>query len=434
MSGFDCDIAVVGGGLVGVPLALALAARGWRVALFERRAGPPFVPSDPLDQRCTALSAGSVDWLTRQGLWSRLAADACPIRDVHVSQRGHAGAVRMGASEQGGGALGQVIENRVALAALEPLLEASAVRRFTGVRVGTVTLDGESIVLGCVTDAPNSVAVPDAQVPEQASAQDAARAAARLSLEPPSSGPPTALRARLVIGVDGVESDVRAALGIGARRVDYDQSAVLGTLRLGRDHGHVAYERFTDGGPLALLPRPARTVSFVECVTPERGRDIAGFDGTELLEHLQRRFGYRLGRFLRAGPASVVPLVRVEAERQVAPRAVLLGNAVRLLHPIAGQGYNLALRDVARLVEMLSGDADEVAPGTDPGARERLEAFAAERRGDQRRVVAATDLLARTFRGQSRALAGLRALGLVGLDTVSPLRRRFARAAMGQGF
>ena len=406
-AGEACDIAVVGGGLVGVPLALALAGGGWRVTLFERRAAPPAPPADPLEQRCTALSAGSVEWLERQGLWSALAADAAPIRDVHVSQRGHFGAVRLGVGEQGGDALGQVIENRTALAALEPALRASAVRRIGGVRVGGVTTAGEDVVVDYAPD------------------QAVERAIERAPDARPSA-PPASLRARLVVGVDGVESDVRAALGIGATRTDYAQCAVLGTLALERDHGHVAYERFTDSGPLALLPRPGRTVSFVECVTPARGAEIAAFDEAELLDHLQRRFGYRLGRFLRAGPASVVPLVRVEAERQVASRAVLLGNAVRLLHPIAGQGYNLALRDAARLVEVLTGG--------DPGGQARLDAFAAERRADQRRVVAATDLLARTFRGESAVLGGLRALGLLGLDTVSPLRRRFARAAMGQGF
>ena len=404
-----CDIAVVGGGLVGAPLALALADSGWDVVLLERRATPSRPPAAPLDQRCTALSAGSVRWLERQGLWSALAADACPIRAVHVSHRGRFGATRLEAAEQGVDALGQTIENRTALAALEARLETGAVRRHLGVRVAHVEGDAQEARLHLVPSGPDDPDRPEA--------------------------PADVLSARLVIGVDGTESDVRAALGIGVRRVDYRQSAVLGTLALGREHEHVAHERFTENGPLALLPRPGRTASFVECVSPSAGEALATFGDEAFIDHIQSRFGYRLGRFVACGPRSVVPLERIEATRQTAGRAVLLGNAVRLLHPIAGQGYNLALRDVATLVETLAPGAPGAAGATssDPGEPSRLDAFAAARRGDQRRVVVLTDALARGFRGRNAALSHLRALALVGLDTVTPLRRRFARAAMGMG-
>ena len=335
-------------------------------------------------------------WLERQGLWPALAADACPIRRVHVSHRGRFGATRMSAAEHGVDALGHVVENRAVLAALDARLGASGVQRLSARRVDEVSVTQGGVRLR--------------HLPAVGGAQEEG----------------AVLRARLVIGVDGVDSAVRAALGIASRRVDYHQSAVLGTLAVERDHEHVAYERFTDTGPLALLPRPGRVVSFVECVTHERGEEVMALDEAAALAHLQRRFGYRLGRFPALGPRTFVPLARVEARRQVAPRAVLLGNAARLLHPIAGQGYNLALRDAARLVETL-------VPAGDPGEAARLAAFAAARRRDQRRVVLLTDTLARTFRGENAALSQLRALALVGLDTVSPLRRRFARLAMGAG-
>lgn len=378
------------------------------------------MPADPLEQRCTALSAGSVRWLEAEGLWSALEADACPIRHVHVSHRGRFGATRLSAAEQGVDALGQVIENRRVLVALDARLAASEVRRIGGVSVGGVAPDADGVTLHCTS------AIAPAEKVETHAVADAVGA--------------RALRARLVIGVDGVDSRVRTALGVGVRRIDYRQSAVLGTLALERDHGNVAHERFTDSGPFALLPRPGRHVSLVECVSPERGRELAALDDTAFLAHLQARFGYRLGRFVASGSRSVVPLARVEATRQVVPRGVLLGNAVRLLHPVAGQGYNLALRDVAALVETLSSPPESArdrvgghAAGVDdPGETRRLESFAASRRADQRRVIALTDALARGFRGENAALSHLRALALVGLDTVSPLRRRFARAAMGE--
>jgi len=418
----DCDIAIVGGGLVGAPLALALAEEGHRVALLERQVTPAPLPTDALDQRCTALSAGSREWLERRGLWSALAEDACPIRTVHVSHRGRFGSTRLTAAEHGVDALGHVVENRRVLVALDVRLTRSGVRRLVGVSVERVEPGTDDVRVGYVSSA----------TPVGTDAGEGSS----------NAGAGGTLRARLVVGVDGIDSSVRAALGIGVRRHDYRQSAVLGTLALEREHGHVAHERFTDSGPLALLPRPDRTVSFVECVARTEASRIAGLGEEAFLERLQRRFGRRLGRFVASGPRSVQSLVRIEAERQVGPRTVLLGNAARLLHPVAGQGYNLALRDAAALVTALAPGGSErglgrrygraeIPSGTDPGDPARLAAFVAARRADQRRTVALTDTLARVFRGESAALGRLRAFGLVGLDTVSPLRRRFARSAMG---
>jgi len=428
----EYDIAIVGGGLVGTPLALALATGGRRVVLIERRAAGDGPATDPLageslDQRCTALSAGTTAWLDRHALWPALSDDACPIRTVHVSHRGRFGATRLEAAELGVDALGHVVENRAVLAALEARLAASDVRLVTGVAVASV-------------EPADRWATVRYAVPTSEAAAGGGRSADGPSGHEQATGDAPedqsrgegALRARLVIGVDGVDSRVRAALGIAVRRHDYAQSAVLGAIRLERDHRHVAHERFTAGGPLALLPRPGRVVSFVECAAPEEAARIGALDDAAFLAHLQDRFGRRLGRFIETGPRGVMPLVRVEAERQVGPRTVLLGNAVRLLHPIAGQGYNLALRDVAALVAML--DADRGARGAvaaDPGDAQNLASFAAGRRADQRRVVGLTDALARGFRGENAVLSHLRALALIGLDGVPPLRRRFARAAMG---
>lgn len=390
------DIVIVGGGLVGGPLALALASAGWDVALVERQTSL-VMPADSLDQHCTALAASSVDWLRGQGLWESLGRDATPIRQVHVSHRGRFGAVRLDALEQRVDALGHVIENRQFLHALAPLLKSSPVHSCTGDAVASVHPFDKDILV---------------------------------KLE---SG--NALSARLLIATDGVTSTVREALGIGIRQVDYEQAAVLGTLRLNSDHQETAYERFTDSGPLALLPRPDRCMSFVECIETGAQDRLGSLSDRDYCRHLQERFGHRLGRFAEMGPRSIVPLVRIEANVQTGPRTLLLGNAARLLHPVAGQGYNLALRDAAGLLEtlhaaQLSGTGNTVvAHVPDPGGAELLDMFTQSRRSDQKQVVAMTDLLARSFRGSTTSHA--RALALMGIDTIGPLRRGFAQRCMG---
>ena len=421
VSELDCDVAVVGGGLVGVPLALALAARGWRVALFERRVGPPAVPTDSLDQRCTALSAGSVDWLSLAWCLSRLRSRSpptpCPIRDVHVSQRGHAGAVRMGASEQGGEALGQVIENRAALAALEPLLEASAIRRFGGrVRVGggprARTRRASRSISRRTRRAP--AAVPDAQVPERSSARASFASSGSHHLAAGS----TRDRGR------------RRRIGRACRARHRRQAGRLRSVGRAR-HASArtrsrsrrlrALHRRRTARPAAASP-PGPSPSS-RCVTPERGRDIAGFDETELLEHLQRRFGYRLGRFLRAGPASVVPLVARRGRTSGGARAPCC-SATRCACCTRSRGRATTWRcatsrDSSRRCQ--AGAAGAVS-GVDPGrtrASRGLRGRAPARISVG--VVAATDLLARTFRGRSRTLAGSQGAG--GWSGSTPSRR-----------
>jgi len=417
----DCDIAIVGGGLVGAPLALALARAGFSVVLLDQSMTSAPQQDDPLEQRCTALSAGSVAWFEQQALWSAIADDACPIRSVHVSCRGRFGATRLRADEQGVAALGYVIDNRVALRQLDALLDASPVKRLPGHTMTGLDIESDRVtVQHRASDSPQGKPIQGK----------------------PIRGKP--VRAKLLIGVDGVRSTVRDALGIGVREVDYEQSAILGTLALSGSHENVAYERFTDGGPLALLPRPADRVSVVECVTSEEATRLTALDGTGYRHHLQARFGHRLGRFVDCGPRTTLSLTRIEATEQIGPRSVLLGNAARLLHPVAGQGYNLALRDVAALLtRLVAGVSSGVSPGVangvangariDPGSPELLHEFVRSRRVDQQRTVTLTDTLARTFRGENMLLSHARALALLGLDTVSPWRRRFASVAMGLG-
>ena len=398
----DVDIAIVGAGLVGTPLANVLSAQGWSVALLDANtrttnAGQPQAQNaqtPDLNQRCTALSLGTRLWLESQNLWNTIADDACPISQVHVSHKGYFGSTRLNADELNADAVGYVVNNQTVNDQLVLGLSATSVRHVTGMRVNNIHVedDGVRVYFG-----------------------------------------DTSLKARLLIAADGVSSTTRQSVGIQTHQVDYEQSAFLGTVQLEREHDNIAYERFTSSGPLALLPRPAKTMSFVDCVEPDERESIQSLSDDAYLQRLQQRFGYRLGDFRRVGPRIAVPLVRIEAATQVAERTVLLGNAMRLLHPVGGQGYNLAMRDVAQLCRSLQPLNEHDSSARDPGSAELLQQFSNTRKRDQQQVVQFTDTLARGFRGKASLPAHVRALGLLSLDTLSPLRKQFAQRTMGLG-
>ncbi len=395
----DVDIAIVGAGLVGTPLAGVLSAQGWSVTLLDANestssSSHSHAEAPDLHQRCTALSLGTRLWLESQNLWSAIADDACPILQVHVSHKGYFGSTRLNADELNADAVGYVVNNRLVNERFVQQLNATSVQHVTGVRVNNVNVetDGVRVHFG-----------------------------------------DTSLKARLLIAADGVSSTIRQSVGVETHQVDYEQSAFLGTVQLDGDHNNIAYERFTSSGPLALLPRPAKTMSFVDCVDPDEREAIQSLSDGDYLQRLQQRFGYRLGAFRRVGPRTAVPLIRIEAATQIAERTVLLGNAMRLLHPVGGQGYNLAMRDVAQLCRLLKPVDQNDSLELDPGSAELLQQFSTSRQRDQQQVVQFTDILARGFRGKASLPAHVRALGLLSLDTLSPLRKQFAQRTMGLG-
>lgn len=401
------DIVIVGAGMVGTPLALALAADGWQVELLDAGTGENeqavrtpggdlplgneamrLADREALRQRCTALSLGSRRWFAAQGLWSAVADQAAPIRQVHVSHKGYFGTTRLDAADYGADAVGHVVNNDHFNHALLALVRESRISHRTDATVQSVSHHGDHVEVHLQTG--------------------------------------SSIRTRLLLAADGVRSVVRESVGIGTTQVDYQQAAILCMLRLAGEHHGVAYERFTDSGPLALLPRNEPYMSVVDCIDTAEQADLNDCDDQAYLDRLQSRFGYRLGRFDAVGPRLVLPLLRIEATAQVAPRTVLLGNAMRLIHPVGGQGYNLAIRDIEALVRLLAEQR-----GEDPGDPALLQQFVDCRRPDQRRVVRQFDLLARGFRGRASLPGHLRSAALLGLDIVSPLRRHFARSAMG---
>ncbi len=237
------------------------------------------------------------------------------------------------------------------------------------------------------------------------------------------------LTARLVVAADGAGSAVRDRLGIPVIDRDYGQTAVIANITPQLPHRHVAFERFTDTGPMALLPMSAGRCALVWTVDSRETGEVMGFSDSEFLSRLQERFGYRLGRFERVGRRQAYPLRLIKAKESVRHRLALVGNAAHTLHPIAGQGFNLGVRDIAVLAEVL---VDALVGGHDPGELAVLNRYDAWRHADHQRVTAFTDGLARLFTLPLPALGMARAAGMLALDLLPPAKRLLTRLTMGR--
>ena len=388
------DVVIVGAGMVGSSLACALGGSSLRVALVEAKAAA--APGEPgFDGRSLALSYGSRRIFEGLGLWQSIRPRAEPIVGIHVSDRGRFGTTRLRAAEHGVEALGYVAE-------FAPL----------GAVVNAAAGEQTNVELIC----PASVAAIEFQ-PEQVQVQIGAGEASRT------------LQTRLVVAADGAESAVRSQLGVPARRWDYGQTAVIANVEVSHPHHGIAYERFTDSGPMALLPLPRsegrERCALVWTLKPADAETALGWNDQTFRRHLQARFGLRAGRFGHIGRRQAHPLSLVRAGEQVQERLALIGNAAHTLHPVAGQGFNLGLRDVAALAELL------VEAQGDVGTRALLQRYARWRRRDQATVVAFTDLLARLFTNPLRPVQLARDLGLLAVDLVPALNRALGRQTMG---
>ncbi|RRV09262.1 2-octaprenyl-6-methoxyphenyl hydroxylase [Pseudomonas sp. v388] len=386
------NIAIVGGGLVGASLALSLQAgakaRGWKIVLIE-----PFAPGDSwqpsYDARSSALSFGARRIYERLGLWQQISRRAEPIMQIQVSDRGRFGATRLSALEEGVPALGYVVEN----AWLGQCLWAG--------------LDHEVISW---------------RVPAEVRSMQALADGYRLKLNDD-----TELECDLAILADGGRSSLREQLGIAVRQQPYDQSALIANITPGEAHCGQAFERFTEEGPMALLPLPENRCALVWTRTGNDTKRLAALDDRSFLNELQGVFGYRLGTLRQVGARHVYPLALIEAEEQVRSHLVILGNAAHSLHPIAGQGFNLSLRDADALADTL---LDSEAPLGDLAV---LLAYRDRQRLDQQLTVGFSDKVTRLFGSKQSVIATGRNLGLLGLDLLPPAKRWFARQAMGLG-
>ena len=372
--------------MVGLSLAAALAELSLHVVVIE-----PVLAADDeqpsFDSRTTALSSGSRRVLEGIGAWSAIAGQATPIRRIHVSERGVFGTAMLTAAEQGVPALGYTIENRLLGKALR-----ERVAGFPKLRVS------------------------HARVAELEPGKDAVRLRTDVG---------ETHEARLVVAADGAQSAVRTALGVDASISDYGQHAIIAHVDTALFHDYTAYERFTPDGPLALLPIVEGRSAIVWTLAPESARRVLALDDGAFLAELQGAFGLRLGRFTRVGRRQNYPLALTRANRLTAPRAAILGNAAQALHPVAGQGFNLALRDVAMLAELIAG------AGGDPGAAPLLEHYAEWREPDRDAVIRFTDSLVRGFGLPLAPIRHARGGGLLVFDLLRPVKHEFARRTMG---
>jgi len=393
------DIVVVGGGLVGASLAIALAPSGRRITLIEAAAPPRSAPA--WEEREIALNVVSRRIYQGLGVWDRMAPEATPILVTHISERGRFGVARFTAEEAGEEALGWNVPVRVLGAVLWQRLG-----EFSNV---TLLCPGKVEGIRHSREGGNPV----------------------LKLDPRRSLPPSAsvggggdVEAQLVVACDGAQSVIRTALGVGAQVHDYEQTAIVSGVRPERPHRGVAYERFMPDGPVALLPKPDDRCGLIWTVPTAKAAAMLASSDAEFLAQLQEAFGRRLGRFTEVGRRFGMPLTRVLSDRLTAPRVMFAGNAAQTLHPIAAQGFNLGLRDIATIAEL-------VADAADPGSPEVLAEYERRRRGERTTVSDFTDGLVRIFSNSIPGLAGARHWGLLALDLLPPVKQAVIRQNIG---
>jgi len=396
------QVIIVGGGMVGLSLALMLAKAKIRVKLLEAIRYPDSTDTESVpyhssfDARNTALSRRSVQIYQKLGLWEALQQHATPILEVHITEQGSFGKARLKAEQENVESFGQVIENawlgRVLLTQVrqQPLIEL-----IDGVQVKALTQDTEQVYIKAERE-----------------------------------GQELQLTSKLVIAADGRDSFCRQALGVGVDVHDYDQVAIVTAVQTSKPHRQVGFERFSPLGPLALLPLPGEyRRSVVWPVKKGTEHEWLGEENDQhFLKALQQTYGDRAGKFEKTGKRFSYPLSQVLAHKQAVGRVVLMGNAAHTLHPVAGQGFNLCLRDADVLLRFLGS---HLTVSDDLGEPEVLKAYEQARLTDQQRVIKFCDSVVRGFSNQNPVLKLLRNTGLIAFDIVPGIKPLVANYAMG---
>jgi 2-octaprenyl-6-methoxyphenol hydroxylase len=395
------DVAIVGGGLVGASLACALAPLGLKLCLME--AVIPSASDQPsYDDRTLALSASSCRILQGLDLWPQLKEQATAIREIQVRELQHPGSVLLDAQELGLESFGHVVEAREFGAAVLRRLEElkPGLSLICPARVNSLQTHADHVQIAYTTGDQEKT-----------------------------------LRARLVVGADGAESRIRAEAGIETERFDYGQTAIICNVTPEEPHRGRAFESFTPTGPFALLPHRDGRCGLVWSVPSDQAEALLALDDAEFLHQAERRFGKALGAWKKIGRRSSYPLQLVRAKADWQPRVLILGNAAHAIHPIAAQGFNLGLRDVAVLAEVLANALADArlqsAAVFDPGSTRVLQTYSAWRKDDQAETIAYTDGLARLYANPSVAASIARRAGLLAHRLVPALRRHLAIKAMG---
>ncbi len=403
MSVKTSPVVIAGAGITGSVLALALAQAGQSVCLVESRP-PNSNPKDPRGQRPIALSLASERIFRGLGVWPAIAPHAAAIRMVHVSERGHFGVTRIRSEDCAVPALGQVCEARHIEAALADALQShtrpgAKVWRMQPVMVSH-TDPGEEQVrvhLAGTGDVSNLV------VPNQ-------------------------IEARLVVAADGADSGLRDTYKLPVIEYEYQQLALVCKVQVRTPHQGRAFERFTPYGPLAMLPLVDGRCGVIWSLERALGEEFANLNDQDYCKLLQEHFGNRLGVISDLKSRNSFPLKLVQSQALTGPRFAMVGNAAQQLHPIAGQGLNLGLRDVALLAELVAG---QLSGNQDPGCEIILNEYAEGRQSDRHWVTRFTDLLARSLTPRYARLSGLRSLGLLSLDLLPFIKGALAKRTMG---
>lgn len=398
----EFDIAIIGGGMVGASLASLLSASQpeWRIALIEAQAPPAQVDenySSNFDARSTALAYGSMEIFRHLGIWTKLQKHVTAIRQVHVSDRGHFAGSVIDAQEQGVEAVGYVVENTWLTETLSThVQQQNNIHYFVPARV-------------------------ESMQPLQKGAHLRIRSDREIEL-----------CCKLVVIADGGDSPMRRALGIDTAVRDYRQTAIIANVAFSQSHNAIAYERFTEQGPMALLPLgesgQSQRAALVWTLPRQEAARYLACTNPEFLVALQERFGQRLGRFERVGQRYAYPLQLVTAQEQIRAHLVLVGNAAHFLHPVAGQGFNLALRDCVCLAETL---LDAHTQGKIMGELSVLQTYLARQQQDQSLTIEFSDRLVRLFSSDRLPLIALRHLGFISLTALPLMKKIFAAQAMG---
>ena len=386
------DVVVAGGGMVGAATALALSREGLEVAVVEAREPAPWNPDAEVDLRVVALAPSSARLLDEIGAWEPIAAGrAHAYRHMHVWDAAHGAALDFDAADLDHESLGWIVENSLVQHVLWQALDTAGVRRECPARVVAFTAAGDSV---------------------------------RVTLDDQRH-----LDARLLVAADGAASPLRAMAGIGIRGRDYAQRGVVAHVRFERQHQDTAWQRFLPQGPLALLPLADGRCSIVWTLPEARAREVLALDDAGFRDALGVASDFRLGRVTACSPRAGFPLRLQLAERYHAERLALIGDAAHVVHPLAGQGVNLGLRDVAELRDAVAAAHQA---GRDIGSDTVLRRYARRRRSADTLDAWSFDALERMHASRSRALAALRGVGMYAVDRMGPLKRRLVAHAAGR--